>query len=302
MNGLSLKYSDRLMLPLFKLLVYFCTKKISRYKTVHLFNYGYKFLSEKQVLHIDDPNYTQIEILNLNKWEKFCTSRGITSIIICTNSYTYKWLTENLLITKVFIIEQGFHSIEIHDNNPKKMFSCVYTSPYIHYGKDKHAKHSTWGSEILINEIIPRLNILDPEIHFVLIGEIGDNAQIQLAKLKNVHSYGRVNFIENIKLLTTCSIGIYPRQYDHKRSILKIFSYIGAGLPIVTFDLIDTEVVKANSLGFSVDTINEFVTRIVELKASPKLMQMYMENVGRIRMNYTWPKLAEKMEIKLSEV
>jgi hypothetical protein len=29
---------------------------------------------------------------------------------------------------------------------------------------------------------------------------------------------------------------------------------------------------------------------------------MYTENVGRIRMNYTWPKLAEKMEIKLSEV
>jgi hypothetical protein len=33
-------------------------------------------LSEKQVLHIDDPNYTQIEISNLNKWEKFC-------LIIC---------------------------------------------------------------------------------------------------------------------------------------------------------------------------------------------------------------------------
>ena len=178
----------------------------------------------------------------------------------------------------------------------------MYTAPYIHYGKDKHAKHTTWGSDILIKEIIPKLNSLDPEIAIHLVGEVGNNAMKELVKLKNIHIHGRVNFKLNIDILSSCSIGIYPRQYDHKRSILKIFSYIGAGLPIVTFDLIDTEVVKLNSLGFAVRTVDEFVARILELKNSPDLMEKYKENNSIFRVNFTWSILAAKMEKILAKV
>jgi glycosyltransferase involved in cell wall biosynthesis len=178
----------------------------------------------------------------------------------------------------------------------------VYTSPYIHYGNDKHAKHSTWGAELLIDQLIPRLNFLDPEVEIHLVGEIGKHARKELAKLMNIHVYGRVNFKKNITILSSCHIGIYPRTFDHKRSILKIFSYIGAGLPIVTFDLIDTEVVKLNSLGFAVGTVDEFITRILELKNSSDLMQKYKENISVFRINFTWSILAAKMENILAKV
>jgi glycosyltransferase involved in cell wall biosynthesis len=178
----------------------------------------------------------------------------------------------------------------------------VYTSPYIHYGKDKHAKHSTWGSEILIDEIIPRLNLLDPEIHIHLVGQLGSDASQELKKFRNVYIHGRVNFQKNIEILSSCSVGIYPRNYDHKRSVLKIFSYIGAGLPIVTFDLIDTEVVKANSLGFAVDNTDEFITSILDLKNSPELMLKYEERIKKFRIDFTWSVLAGKMESILSGI
>lgn len=302
MYGLSLKYLDRLLLQLFKLLIFGFTKKISKYQTVHLFNTKLKFSSKKQVIHIDDPEYTQIRIDELIKWENSCISNSNVPIIICTNSYTYKWLAINLKSTKIFIVEQGYHSIKLNNDNPQKNFSCVYTSPYIHYGKDKHAEHSTWGSEILIDEIIPRLNLLDSEVQIHLVGQLGSNASKELAKLSNVYIHGRVSFQKNIEILSSCSVGIYPRKYDHKRSILKIFSYIGAGLPIVTFDLIDTEVVRANSLGFAVDNTDEFITSILELKNSPDLMLKYKEKIKIFRIDFTWSVLAGKMEDMLSKI
>ena len=88
------------------------------------------------------------------------------------------------------------------------------------------------------------------------MGQLGSDASQELKKFRTVYIHGRVNFQKNIEILSSCSVGIYPRKHDHKRSILKIFSYIGAGLPIVTFDLIDTEVVKLNSLGYT-EAINE---------------------------------------------
>ncbi len=302
MRGLPIKYSDKFFLHLFRLFIYSCAKKISNYQSVHVFNCKQKFLSKNQILHLDDPNYDQIELINLIKWEYSCVSKGSFPIIICTNSYTSRWLTANLINTKVFIVQQGFHYIELSNGDQHSNFSCVYTSPYIHYGKDKHAKHSTWGSKMLIEEIIPRLNSLDSEILIQLVGEVGNNAKKELKKFKNVYMHGRVNFKENIEILSRCSIGIYPRQYDHKRSILKIFSYIGAGLPIVTFDLIDTEVVKVNSLGSAVGSIDEFIASIIELKNSPDLMQEYKERISTFRVNFTWSILADKMERILSTV
>jgi glycosyltransferase involved in cell wall biosynthesis len=302
MYGLSLKYADRILLQLFKLLLVGAKKKISKYQTVHLFETKLKFSSKKQVLHIDDPEYTQIRIDELIKWENSCISKSNVPIIICTNSYTYKWLATNLKSTKIFIVEQGYHSIVLNNDKRQNNFSCVYTSPYIHYGKDKHAKHSTWGSEILIDEIIPRLNLLDPEIHIHLVGQLGSDASQELKKFRNVYIHGRVNFQKNIEILSSCSVGIYPRNYDHKRSVLKIFSYIGAGLPIVTFDLIDTEVVKANSLGFAVDNTDEFITSILDLKNSPELMLKYEERIKKFRIDFTWSVLAGKMESILSGI
>ena len=72
----------------------------------------------------------------------------------------------------------------------------------------------------------------------------------------NIIYHGRVDFFQNMTILSDCSVGIYPRNVEFKRSMAKIFSYIGAGLPIVTYDLYDTEVVKLNNLGYSVTSVD----------------------------------------------
>jgi glycosyltransferase involved in cell wall biosynthesis len=78
--------------------------------------------------------------------------------------------------------------------------------------------------------------------------------------------------------------------------MLKIFTYIGAGLPIVTFDLIDTEIVKRCKLGFSVKESDEFVEKIIELKKAPETLKHFKANLISNREMYSWKNLAQKMD------
>jgi hypothetical protein len=265
-----------------------------------MFNVEVNYINRKQIFHIDDPLYSEDEIDLLKQWSSKIRLNKGSPIVICTNSYTRDWYLEKSVEAKILVIEQGFHPINLPNKFKSDSFSCVYSSPYIHFEGDKHENHSTWGSELLIREIIPEINAKDKAIEIHLIGQVGENAKKALAKLENICIYGRVDFLENMSILSKRSIGIYPRTFDHKRSILKIYSYIGAGLPIVTFDLFDTKVVKDNGLGFSVTNCKEFVDKIIELKSNELLYNNYRNKVLKFRAAHTWELLAHKMESQLT--
>jgi len=300
LRGLRVPYTDLLMLKVWKLLGRISSSKFSKYRYIHILGGYTNFKAENQILHEDDPNYSLKEVLYFQNWEKTLNRMKLKPIIICTNKYTYKYLNEVTRYARVLVIEQGFDMLQNSKKsktsitNPK--FSCVYSSPYIHTDKDKHAKHGTWGAELLIDTIIPLINFRDPDIEIHLVGEIGKCAKNKLRKFNNIVYYGRVNFKENLRILSNCSLGIYPRDQDFKRSMSKIFSYIGAGLPIVTFDLIDTEVVKENNLGYSVKSSEEFVEKIVFLKNNRDILVDFHNRVDLFKPNYSWQNLSLKME------
>ena len=300
LRGLSIKYTDILFTKLYICLLKFFRFKINRYNLIHIFNLRLNFSNSKQVLHIDDPTYGVEEINKILDWERHLNIESKHSSVICTNSTTYSWLQDQLKYSLIYIIEQGFHRLNSIKPIEIKNFSCVYSSPYIHFGTDKLANHSTYGANLLIEKIIPELAKIDPNIEVHLVGELGENAKKFLKSFSNVKIYGRVEFEKNIEILSSCSIGIYPRTFDHKRSMLKIFTYIGAGLPIVTFDLIDTKVVKEQSLGFSVKNSDEFVKKIVDLKNSNRLLSNFKKNVNDFGLQYSWDMLAKKMEILIN--
>jgi len=295
LNGIRIRYTDVIMLKLFPIMVKLFKNKTRRYNALHLFSIPKFYTRQKQVLHLDDPVYSKFELENIIKWASAQNYNNGESILICTNEYTKNWFLMRVKFLKVFIVEQGFQDIVPTKSSPALNFSCVYSSPYIDISTDKHGNHTTWGAEILITQIIPKLNRVDPDIQIHIIGQIGKKANHSLSKLHNVFTYGRVNFKENSEILSKCTIGIYPRTFDHKRSILKIFSYIGAGLPVVTFDLEDTRVIKDYNLGLSVNSIDDFVRAIVQLKEQPKILKNLERNIDKFRAPYTWQNLSKKM-------
>ena len=295
--GLPIKYSDRITIRIFSYLQALFSSKISKYKVIHFFDLSINFQNRIQILHIDDPVYSEEYIYKIRAWEDKCLSRNQYSKIVTTNTYIANWLMDHTRSSKIIIIEQGFHDLELNtDKEVKKDFICGYSSAYLNYGKDRDANHVTYGVRTLVDEIIPKLFHQDPSIKIYLIGKLGRNAKKALENYPNVVTFGRVNFDKNIELLAKCTVGIYPRKIDNRRSVLKIFTYIGAGIPVVTFDLVDTEIVKQKSFGISVKESDQFVEKIIELKNDPKILEYFQTNIKQYKKEYTWKNLAQKME------
>jgi len=88
---------------------------------------------------------------------------------------------------KIHVIEQGFHGIKYKGGHSSKDFNCAYSLNYIHYDKDLHSNHSTWGAKLILDVIIPGVLNLEPNVNLYSIGAFGSNAQKDLNKSKHSH-------------------------------------------------------------------------------------------------------------------
>jgi glycosyltransferase involved in cell wall biosynthesis len=293
--GLKLAKTDRISLLIFRLLKSIFKRRCKRYAWYHETFPQTRLFSTNEILHLDDPTYSDRELSRLRMWESGLRDRNLKARIICTNNYTKDWLKRELRYAQVSIIEQGFSPSEL-ELIKFKDFTCVYSSPYIHYTGDAHGEHTTWGCATLFDEIIGPLNTKAPNIKFRLIGELGNEAKRKLSSFSNSYSHGLVSQSTNQEIIERCHVGLYPRTYDHKRSMKKIFDYIGAGIPIVTFDLIDSEIVKKRDLGLVVNSSTEFVEAIIALYKDKSLYNQFTNNALKERGDFLWSSLAEKLE------
>jgi glycosyltransferase involved in cell wall biosynthesis len=270
---------------------------------LHLFHVSMSQGFCDEVLHIDDPTYTQNELISIISWEEELQKNNHKGTIITTNIYTKDWLVRNSIKSKILIVEQGYSSLPETTKLVKNAyFSCAYSSPYIHYGSDKHGKHSAWSANHLLDEIIPAIHERDKNIQIHLIGEVGPNARRKLLSLKNIISHGRVSFAKNQEILRECHVALYPRLYDHKRSVQKISEYLGAELPIISYDLVDTSLVKELEIGICVQTLDAFAEAVFNLSRDKLRYDYFVEKERREKNYFSWKSLARKMEESLELV
>jgi glycosyltransferase involved in cell wall biosynthesis len=296
--GLGIPNTDWIMLKLYGLLLNLSLYKLGKYSVFHNLSRPRITKSKIQIIHIDDPTYTEKELSLLRVWERKIVKKKKTSIIVCTNDFTKNWLINNLIFTRVIKIEQGFIDIENQSAKGKnfKKFSCVYSSPYICIGDDKHAGHETWDASHLINDLIPTIVNMDESIYIHLIGNIGKDASAAIKDYPNVICHGLVGINENMKILSMCTIALYPRRENLQRSLAKIYNYIGASLPVVTYDLPDTKFIKKNKLGMAVKNPVDFVQAIMLLKNDVTKRLEIKNNIQEFKTDYSWQRLSGNME------
>lgn len=294
-HGLKFPKTDRIMLKLLIMTQKLLAFKFRRYKWCHVMS-PRNHIKTNQVLHIDDPIYSMEELQQIRDWITRLRNQSLTGFVVVTNEFTQQYFSSRISDLTVEIIEQGFTQVKSNSTIKKEIFACVYSSPFIDYGKDRHANHSTWSAKILIDSIIPLLLDTDPKIEIHLIGKLGNDARRRIADLPNVVAHGYLNRFENATLMQSCHVAIYPRTVDHLRAVQKIAEYIGAGLPIVTFRLVDTELVTKLNLGISVENPAEFARAILLLKSDAERYGYYKRNVEGVQHAYSWKTLAYKME------
>jgi glycosyltransferase involved in cell wall biosynthesis len=248
------------------------------------------------VLNLDDPLYSEVEINNIRSWEKKLIDESKRGVIIVTSETTKSYLNGSGVESPIFVIEQGYTNNTLLSPDKNKNFSLVYSSPYIDSKNDKHGDHPTWGVDLFIKEIIPKIIRADGSIEIHLVGRIGKEANRYLKDFNQVKLHGLVTFSDNSKILKKAHLGLYPRKFDNNRRVQKIYEYIGANLPIVTFDLEDTKPVIQLGVGISVNSVDEFVNAVIKLKNDHELYISFYSKILKIQNDYSWQTLASRFD------
>ncbi len=255
-------------------------------------------VATNQILQIDDPSYSSQELELIKDWEILLRDNGFNSKIIVTTEYMRSYFQSNLIQSEIYVISQGFSSGKDHPSvklpaGPSS-FKLVYISPYIDSLGDSHAGHPMWDATVLIDEIWTKVSHLTGiELH--LIGRIGNNASVKLSQ-SNVFQHGFRSIAEVSEMLPDFDLALYPRTHDNRWQPQKIVEYMGAGVPILAFKLIDTELINELNIGVLVENTDEFVQKIHDLSRDRSLLQLYRQNCLYKQNEYSWKYLGQKLD------
>ena len=301
-KGSFFPYLDLIHLFILKSFCRIFAFKLSKYNWVAIYDHNAILkLNANVVLHLDDPEYSTKELENLRLIEKAQNDKGKTTTLVVTNNYTFEQFNTRLKQTQIEILPQGYIPAGLELNRDRdSRFSIVYSSPYIDYRGDKHEEHTAWSATHLLDFIIPEILNADSEIKIRLIGRIGKNAGKYLANFPSVQCFGLVSFEQNSLLLRESTIGIYPRKFDHKRSVQKIYEYMGAGLPTVAYRLIDTLDIEKQGWGLLVQSQEEFIAAVLRLKNDTDFLNLIRKRIEDSKQEYSWNSISKKYDSLVS--
>jgi glycosyltransferase involved in cell wall biosynthesis len=278
-------------------------RKFNNYKLFQANSFGaIKNLKTHILIHLDDPEYSIRERNNLIETFEHCQKNSKRLFVVCTNQYTMDYLKSFLPKRSLIEAPQGFTEIFQNTISPShRPFRIVYSSSIIDIDQDRRQGHSSWDATHLIDDLIPKIVSKLPDVEIHLIGRIGKNAKSHLAEYHQVTMHGLVSIKDNAEILSRCSLAIYPRLMDNRRSVQKISEYLGAGLPIVSYDLIDASLVKREYLGVCVGSPDEFINAIEKFYKDRDFYMKFVRHIGEIRNKYSWEEIADHLEIELKQ-
>jgi glycosyltransferase involved in cell wall biosynthesis len=206
------------------------------------------------------------------------------------------YLENNEIQSKVIVVPQG-HSIELNRTsnlaNRSGYLDVVYISPSIDIAGDKHAGHNMWDASTLLVDIWPLVQSDNLRLH--LIGRLGKNASA-IASDKRIIPYGLLSVSDCANLLPSFDLALYPRKIDNGWLPQKLIEYIGAGLPILGFRLIDTEIVENLGVGVLVGGVEEFARRLDDFCKNTKELELFRMSAKIYATQYSWKFLAGNFE------
>mgnify|MGYP006273761659 CR=1 FL=1 len=301
-NSTSPRYLDRVYLKLIPKFIRIFRWKFEKYNAIFLFGLGTSATPRmNQILHFDDPEYTEEELNDILIWESKVKQGGHKTAIVCTGNFTQQFLIKNGSASDIFVISQGHNSSKSQNplqgsNGVNQNIRFVYTSPYIHSRGDLHEGHINWDVSDFLQFVVPSILERSSMIEIHLIGHVGENARQLLPPNERVVVHGFLDFNSCSSVLETCHVGLYPRLRDNFRQAQKISEYIGAGLAILSYDLVDASLVKELEVGLVSSSREDFIDKALELANNRYLLEKLRLNSRKNSPNLSWKYLAKSLE------
>ena len=289
---------DRFYLKLIPYFIICFKRKLQKYDFFVALNSDPNLvISTNMILNLDDPMYSADELASIKNWEISVKNRGFMSSIVCTTKYIHDYLKSNGVMSSISVIPQGHSNLETSNirrgSTSRGNLNFVYISPTIDVKGDPHEGHNMWDASTLLLDIWPKVTASNARLH--LIGRLGQNASLSLSD-NRIISYGLISIKECSKILPNFDVALYPRVHDNAWLPQKLVEYIGAGLPILAFDLIDTNIVSQLNVGLLVENAEEFAQIMNEISSGLVSVDDLRKNSVQVAPDYSWSSLAVKFE------
>lgn len=215
------------------------------------------------------------------------------SILITTVTDGLVETLKSITRTKVILIRNGYDQNLFNFQQFKKFdnLSCVF--------------HGTLGSfqDIeLLSEIIQKVEIINPSIHFYIIGDGPKKEIINALKSSNYTYHKRMNFNEIPSFISKCHIGLSFRVNNKITTDsfpVKVYEYIGVGLPIISTP-VNCEAgnfIENYQIGYNFEPTDSelLINKILELNQDLELRKNLESNIKKVRKEFTRQIQAEKL-------
>ncbi len=221
----------------------------------------------------------------LNKIESYMYKNSI-KIITVTEGLKLKIIERETPLHKVTVVKNGF------DKN-------IFQPSNIKYDNFTIVFHGTLGRfqniEILV-KVIEFFNVTDSAVHFLIIGKGSKDSLVKNNSFANLEYVDFVSYKDMPKKISKCHLGVSFRTDDELSKLslpVKIFEYIGVGIPIVVTPLSEAgKLVEEEKFG--IECSNNLENIIKSIQTIRDNYQIYLDCLAKRGKNFSRQHEAKK--------
>jgi glycosyltransferase involved in cell wall biosynthesis len=248
------------------------------------------------VSDVDDPVYTPAEVRSLN-------DPALAAYVVTAERAARRF--EELGVEKPWhVIPQG---VDLAALSPDAVAAARarhrrdgevavgYMAGFLVGAGDRQEANTLYNIDHLLalwDEIHARV----PEARLWLLGEASESIRRRTSGRDDIVLFGRVPRNRVLPLVASLDVALYPRRHDQGISASKVGEYLGAGVPIVSYDLRVTENVAAAGAGILVQSPREFVDAVEHLAHDGPERARLADAAARAGRDLDWSRLARRYE------
>jgi glycosyltransferase involved in cell wall biosynthesis len=221
------------------------------------------------VSDVDDPKYSEreVELLKLPQ---------VAAYVVTAESAARRF--ESLGVgTPWYVVPQGVSLASLSEAarldvatryRREDDFVVGYMAAFLRSRGDLGGENPLYNVDHLL-ELWPPIAEQIPEARLWLLGEPSGRIRSRVAGRHDVLLLGRVPKANILAYVANFDVALYPRTHDQGIRAAKVAEYLGAGVPVVSYDYAVTQDVKDAGAGILVSSASEFVEAVVSLARDP---------------------------------
>jgi glycosyltransferase involved in cell wall biosynthesis len=252
------------------------------------------------VVDMDDPFFTVEEVSLLH-------SPQVAAIVV-TNEPAADHYRELGVRAPIRVIGQGVASAAIErsllEQVSRRRVPGELTVGYVaawHMTAEEAGPNPAYVVDHLVDEVWPAVVTACPHARLWLVGGIGAALRHKLKLRDDIELVGRVPQTHVPSYLAAVDVAVYPRRIQHQRAAVKVSEYIGAGVPVIGYRSVPTDLVTRTGAGIVVDTREEFVRNLVCVLRDPALRTRLAKKARAAAPEVDWNVLAQRYSDLLDE-